>query len=64
MFFFLQVGDHDVSATWLGKNLGAHLKPLIDLQKKIAEEVENGQDEAALLWPFIYAEINSQSTLQ
>ena len=58
-----QVADHDASAMWLGKNLGADLTPLIDLQRKIADQVQAGADEASLLWPFVYAEINSQSAL-
>ncbi len=58
-----QVADHDASAMWLGKNLGADLTPLIDLQQKIADQVQAGADEASLLWPFVYAEINSQSVL-
>ncbi|KAL0051860.1 hypothetical protein WJX82_003357 [Trebouxia sp. C0006] len=57
------VADHDASAMWLGKNLGADLTPLIDLQRKIADQVQAGADEASLLWPFVYAEINSQSAL-
>ncbi|KAL0036445.1 hypothetical protein WJX77_007907 [Trebouxia sp. C0004] len=57
------VADHDASAMWLGKNLGADLTPLIDLQQKIADQVQRGADEASLLWPFVYAEINSQSSL-
>lgn len=41
-----QVADHDASAMWLGKNLGADLTPLIDLQRKIADQVQAGADEA------------------
>ena len=48
---------------WLGKCLGADLAPLLDLQQKIADQVKGGEDEASLLWPFVYAEINSQSSL-
>lgn len=58
------MADHDSSAVWLGKNLGADLQPLIDLQQQIKDEVKSGKDEDALLWPFVYAEINSQSELQ
>lgn len=60
----LQVADHDSSAMWLGKNLGADLQPLKDLQQQIKDEVKAGKDEDALLWPFVYAEINDQSELQ
>lgn len=57
------VKDHDASALWLGENLGADLQPLIDMQKQIKDEVKDGKDESALLWPFIYSEINNQSHL-
>ena len=59
-----QVADHDSSALWLGKHLGADLQPLKDLQQQINDEVKMGKDEDALLWPFVYAEINYQSDLQ
>lgn len=49
---------------WLGENLGADLQPLKDLQQQINDEVQAGKDEDALLWPFVYAEINYQSDLQ
>ena len=60
----LQVADHDSSAMWLGKNLGADLQPLKDLQQQIKDEVKAGKDEDALLYPFIYAENNDTSELQ
>ena len=59
----MQVKDHDASALWLGKNLGADLQPLVDMQKQITDEVKDGKNESALLWPFVYSEINNQSHL-
>jgi hypothetical protein len=58
------VEDHDSSAVWLGKQLQCHLEPLQKFQQHVATEIKAGKDEAALLWPFVYAVMAHQLHVQ